>query len=143
MIRPATFEDIERLVEMGQRFAAETSYKDSIEVDPDAIRGTLENLLRSEDAAVLVSGSDATITGMIIVLTYTHVWSGKPIASELVWWVEPEARGAGVRLLRAAELWARCKGVEKMQMIAPNQKVGEFYQRLGYVPVETSFQRSL
>jgi GNAT superfamily N-acetyltransferase len=92
---------------------------------------------------ILVSGSDATITGMIAMLAYDHPFSGERMAFEVVWWVEPEARGDGVRLLRAAEDWAMEQGIGKMQMVAPNERVGALYERLGYLPVETSYQRSL
>jgi GNAT superfamily N-acetyltransferase len=65
------------------------------------------------------------------------------MAFEVVWWVEPEARGDGVRLLRAAEDWAIEQGIGKMQMVAPNERVGALYERMGYLPVETSYQRTL
>ena len=143
MIRAATFEDVDRIVEMGGRFAAETDYRQFISVDPDRMREMVIRLIESDSAVIFVSGSDATLTGMIAVVIYEHIWSGDPTAFELVWWVEPEARGDGVRLLRAAESWAREKGIEKMQMVAPNRKVGDFYERCGYAPVETSYQRSL
>ena len=143
MIRQATLEDVDRVVEMGGRFAAETAYKDFISVDPERLQEMVTRLIESDGAVIFVSGSDATLTGMIGIVIYEHMWSGEPTAFELVWWVEPEARGDGVRLLRAAEAWAREKGIEKMQMVAPNRKVGGFYERCGYAPVETSYQRSL
>jgi GNAT superfamily N-acetyltransferase len=143
MIRAATKDDTARIVEMGERFASETEYREFITVDPERVREVVSNLVESENGVIFVSGSDATLTGMIGLVIYDHVWSGEATAFEVVWWVEPEARGDGVRLLRAAEKWARSKGIEKMQMVAPNRKVGILYERCGYVPVETSYQRNL
>ncbi len=143
MIRRATLEDRARLIEMGQRFVAETPYAGLITIDPERLAVTVGSLLENPHAAVFVSGSDATLTGMIALLAYDHPFSGERTAFEVVWWVEPEARGDGVRLLRAAEGWARDQGIKKMQMVAPDARVGGFYQRMGYSPVETSYQRSL
>jgi GNAT superfamily N-acetyltransferase len=143
MIRPATSEDTARVVEMAQRFVAETEYSDVIALQPDRVAATVERLIANPDATVLLSGSDATITGMIAMLAYDHPFSGERTAFEVVWWVEPEARGDGLRLLRAAEEWARGRGATAVQMVAPSQRVGELYIRLGYAPVETSFQRRL
>ena len=143
MIRRATEEDTGRLVEMGRRFVAETAYRDLIAVQPEKLAGVITTMLANPEAVVLVSGLDATLTGMIALLVYDHPYSGERMAFEAVWWVEPEARGDGVRLLRAAEQWARERGAIAMQMVAPNERVGNLYARLGYAPVETSYQRSL
>lgn len=143
MIRQATVEDRERLAEMGRRFAAETEYRELVNVDPARIQATVDHMLSNPDGVVFVSGTDATTTGMIALLAYDHPFSGERTAFEVVWWVNPEARGDGVRLLRAAEGWALDRGIRKMQMVAPNERVGALYKRLGYAPVEISYQRSL
>jgi GNAT superfamily N-acetyltransferase len=143
MIRRALPEDMDRLIAMGQRFVEETSYRDLIRIDPRRLADTIFNVVTSPDGAVFISGSDATVTGMIAMVAYDHPYSGDRTAFELVWWVEPEARGEGVRLLRAAEQWAREVGALRIQMVAPDERVGTLYQRLGYAPVETSYQRSL
>ena len=143
MIRKALPADMDRLVAMGQRFASETEYSAFVTVDPARVAHSIVQVASSPDGVVLVSGSDASLTGMIAMLAYDHPYSGERTAFELEWWVEPEARGDGVRLLRAAEDWAREVGATKMQMVAPNGRVGALYSRLGYAPVETSYQRSL
>ena len=143
MIRRATADDIERLMDMGERFVRETKYRSLVTLRPERLAESIANVLASPSGVVLVSGSDASLTGMIAMLVYDHPFSGERTAFELVWWVEPEARGDGVRLLRAAEEWAREEGATKVQMVAPNERVGALYERLGYEPVETSYQRSL
>jgi GNAT superfamily N-acetyltransferase len=143
VIRRATADDAGRLVEMGQRFVAETEYSGLIAARPECLAQTVASVLENPNGVVLVSGSDASVTGMIAMLAYNHPFSGERTAFEVVWWVEPEARGDGVRLLRAAEDWAKEQGATAVQMVAPNDRVGALYQRLGYAPVETSFQRSL
>ena len=145
MIRRATVEDIPRLVEMGQRFIAETKYRDLLVGDPERIYAIIIDLLSAPRGLVLVSEKDGALTGMIGLLVYNHPFSGLLTACEIVWWVEPEARSGrdGIRLLRAAEAWALEHGATHAQMVAPNAHVGAFYERLGYTEVETSYQRKL
>lgn len=143
MIRRAMLSDMPRLIEMGQRFASSSEYAGRVEVDPEQIAHSVAAMLDNPMAVVLVSGSDATITGMLLAVLYEHPFSGKLTATELAWWVEPEARGDGVRLLRAAETWARESGAVRMQMVAPNERVATLYQRRGYEALETVYQRSL
>ena len=42
-----------------------------------------------------------------------------------------------------AEKWARQSGAARMQMIAPNERVGRFYRRLGYDHIESNYQLNL
>lgn len=143
MIRQATTEDSERIIEMGKRFVEGTSYKEIISINPSRLEAAISHVIANPDGVVLVSGPETDPTGMIAMLTYDHPFSGARTAFEIVWWVDPEARGDGVRLLRAAEEWARSRGATAVQMVAPNERVGSFYRRLGYAPVEMSYQRSL
>jgi len=144
MIRRAEPKDMERILEMGQRFVAETSYLSILGgVSIERVMTTIANVALSPDGVILLSGENGSTSGMIAMLTYDHPFSGERTAFEVVWWVDPEARGNGVRLLKAAERWAKEQGAVKVQMIAPNERIGALYTRLGYSPVETSFQRSL
>ena len=144
MIRAATIEDVDRIVEMGVRFVAQTDYHQVFEPSPEKIASTVENLLKSDNAAIFVSGNGHGVNGMIIVVVFEHPWTGQTTASEMVWWVEPEARGVtGIKLLRTAEKWAAESGATQMQMVAPNVGVGDIYMRMGYAPIEMSFYRRL
>lgn len=144
-IRPATDVDIPRLVEMGTRFISETTYRDRITNSPDAMLALAERLLTGgDDATVLVADRAGAVVGMIGLVAFAHHISGERVVGEVCWWVDPEARGsAGVRLLKAAEQWARARGATAIQMIAPTDDVARIYLALGYVPVETTFQRNL
>lgn len=144
-IRPATEADIPRLVAMGERFISETAYRDRITNSPDAMWTLAERLLGGgEDATILVAERDGAVIGMIGLVAFAHHISGERFVGEVCWWVDPEARGsAGVRLLKAAEQWARERGAVALQMIAPTEHVAGIYQALGYTPVETTFQKGL
>ena len=88
----------------------------------------------SPTSAGFLAEQDGQAIGMFGVFCFTHPITGEHGASELCWWVEPEARGssAGVRLLRAGEAWARNRRAAWLEMIAPSERVAEFYGRIGY-----------
>lgn len=143
MIRQATEADIPRLIEMGLQFVAQTSYKDRIVIDPEKLAETIRLLLANPAGTILVAEKDGAVKGMIAMASHSHPFSGETIACEVVWWVDPDARGDGIRLLKAAEDWGRDIGAKRIQMIAPDLRVAQTYERLGYELIESSFQRSL
>ena len=141
--RPATLMDVEGIVGMGRRFMAQTVYRGKLADNPAQLRALATHLIESVDGDVIVAEDDSGLVGMIAVLAYTHHMSGERIAGEVAWWVEPTRRGIGIRLLKDAERWAREKGATHLQMIAPSNDVEALYERLGYEPVERTYQRRL
>jgi GNAT superfamily N-acetyltransferase len=141
MIRPATAADVPRLVEMGRRFRSETGYAKILAENPAKMTELATQLAAS--GGLLVSERAGELVGMIGFYVYPHFLSGESTAGEVFWWVEPEHRGEGVKLLKEAERRARTAGAETMQMIAPTDRVATLYKRLGYEFVEASYQRSL
>lgn len=144
MIRHATRDDIPALVDMGLRFIRESGYDGRIAENPAQIGRFLSDLIGSDVGVVFVSTTEAgAVTGTIVLLRYVQPFSGQVIVSELAWWVNPEHRGHGLRLLKHAEQWAAESGAELMQMIAPTAAVESLYQRLGYERLEAAYQRRM
>jgi GNAT superfamily N-acetyltransferase len=141
MIRAASYEDIPRLVEMGQRFHRESPYRDHVAVNPGHMSLLGRQLM--EKGVLLVSEREGKVCGMIGLFIFPHFLSGEPIAVEVFWWVEPEYRGEGIKLLREAEQQARTAGAARIQMIAPNDQVATIYERLDYGFVESAYQKAL
>jgi len=141
MIRQATAEDVPRLVEMGRRFRSETGYAKVLAENPAKMAELATQLAAS--GGLLVSEREGELVGMLGYVVYPHFISGESTAGEVFWWVEPEHRGEGLKLLKEAERRAKAVGAEKMQMIAPTDRVATLYLRLGYEFVEASYQRAL
>jgi GNAT superfamily N-acetyltransferase len=141
LIRLATSADVPRLVEMGQRFRRETTYSQHLAENPEQMEKLLEQLMSSD--GVLVSEREGVLVGMIGYIVYSHFLSGDTVAGEVFWWVEPEARGDGLRLLREAERRAKERGARHLQMIAPTAQVAHVYERLGFTYVESTYQKTL
>jgi GNAT superfamily N-acetyltransferase len=143
VIRDATEDDIPRLVEMGARFLTETVYRGRVGVNPAAMARTVAMLIRLPTGVVFVTEEDGVVVGMIGLLLFENPISGELTAGELFWYVVPEHRGHGVRLLKRAEQWARAEGAQQVHMIAPTPEVGQLYDRLGYGYLEAAYQKAI
>lgn len=142
-VRPALPIDVPQIVAMALEFLS-TEYEGRIEPDAAAIGHFAEWLIASpEHLALVLEDRGGAIQGMFGALLHVHPMSGDTIATEVAWWVNPEERRGGLRLLKAAETWARERGACRMQMIAPSPKVEQFYQRVGFQKLETVYQRSV
>ena len=143
MIRPATVADVPRLVEMGAAFLASSPYAGRLADNPAQMTALATRLITDDDGAVFVVDRDGDLVGMIGVLAARHFLSDECVAYEVFWWVEPSSRGCGIRLMQAAERWAKAAGAVRLAMIAPSDEVGQLYERLGYDLVERSYERIL
>jgi GNAT superfamily N-acetyltransferase len=143
--RPATRADVDGIVAMGERFRAQSAYASIVVWNPEQIRALTERLIDgAPESVVLVAECCGDLVGMLAALVYDHHISGARVAGEVVWWVDPDQRGTlGIRLLKDAERWARSRGAETFEMIAPTARVEEIYFYLGYQPVERTFIRRL
>ncbi len=143
-IRRATFADLPRIVAMGERFLREVyAGRLTHPPDPERLRATAMWLLEDCDRAVFVAELDDKVIGMLGLFLHPHPFTGEQAASEMFWWVEPEHRGSGLKLLRAATAWAREAGATLLQMVAPGADVARAYEAMGFTKVETSYARRL
>lgn len=126
---------------MGLRFRESSEYRHHITSNPEQMAKTAAFII-SQDG-FLVSERGGKVCGMIGFVLYPHFLSGEMIAGEVAWWVEPEHRGEGIKLVREAERQAKAKGAVKMQMIAPTRQVGMIYERIGYDWLEAAYQKNL
>ena len=126
---------------MARTFIAETGYRTVIAFVPEQVENLLTGLMTEDDRLLLVSDESGSLTGMIGFVVYDHPISGERVGAEAFWW--SERPGAGIKLLKAAEQWARSKGALVLQMIQPVEadRVGKIYERFGYRPVELLWQR--
>lgn len=142
MIRHATEADVPRIVEMGRRFVESTAYQGRIGFDPARVESLARGMLSTPNMAGFVSERDGVVVGMLGMHVYEHPMSGERVATETVWWMDPEHRGTdGVRLLKAGEAWARSLNATTLYMVAPSPEVERLYAALGYARLETTYER--
>lgn len=140
VIRRAETRDLGALIAMARRFDAASQYGTWDGFDGGAVGEMLEAMLTDDASALFVAEAGAgEIVGAIGVSLLPSLKSRALIRMERFWWVEPEARGLGLALYRAADRWARAHGAEIHSLVSPaaDEAVARLYRRMGYVPVET------
>jgi len=145
LIREAVQEDVSRIVEMGSRSLREGPYSGMIADVPAQSQRLAEQVMSAPGGTILLSDEDGSATGLIAFIVCAHPFSGETVATELMWYVEPEHRpgGIGMRLLWEAEKLAKEKGALKMQFTAPTSQIGDIYRRFGYRKIEETFLKEL
>lgn len=141
MIRLASEEDTERIVEMGLRFLETTSYAEHLKGDPVRMTEIVKILIGQKSLLLLTA--EEQIIGMLGYVVHNHFLSGVKTFGEVFWWVEPEERGKGIWLLKEVERRAREAKATCIQMIAPTEEVETVYERFGYKYVESTYQKNL
>lgn len=142
-LRKATLADIPQMVEMGSRFIAQTAYAGMVADNPEQRRILGETLIHGAQSGIFISEREGRITGMLGMVAFANHIDGAMTAGEVFWWADPDVRGDGIRLFHFAEQWAIDMGCDKIQMVAPNERIEQLYGRLGFVPMERTFQRDL
>lgn len=141
-IRLATAADVPRLVAMGITQITAV-YGGAVPVNPEALEALMRSLVVGPEAATFVAVRDAVAVGMIGLVRFRHPATGEVTVGEMMWWLDPPARGAGVALLKRAEQWATDGGAAVIQMQAPTERVARLYEHRGYRRLEVTYRRAL
>lgn len=121
MIRPATMQDVPRIIDMIEKLAATVN---GLPVDRIKAGETLAGLLADRAAAVLVSDG-----GFIAGRLGDTFISRDLVAYEMGWFAEDRS---GLRLLRAFEAWAQSRGAAMIAMSCNGGAAQRILERSGY-----------
>lgn len=142
-LRKATLDDIPQMVAMGSRFIAQTAYAGMVADNPEAQWKLGKTLIEGGRSNIFISERDGRITGMLGAVVFENHIDGAWTIGEVFWWADPDVRGDGMRLYHAAEQWGIEMGCDKIQMFSPDERTAHLYARLGFAPLERTFQRDL
>ena len=130
----ATAEDIEKLVEFGEKFHQLSPWRDTPYIK-EKVALILGDLIKDPDSVVFISDSGA-IGGTIDSLFFNHV----PVAQELFWYAEEN----GADLKAAFEWWAYEEGAEGVSMASTSERakaLARVYKSSGYEPREIFYYK--
>lgn len=142
-VRMAKPSDRDALVAMGTEFLAASPHAAGTP-DPQRIAMAVDSVLQHGFACV-AQDRDGAAVGMLGCLVGPHPLTGVLTAFEVAWYLHPSNRGgtAAKRLVDAAEIAARDHFAVRIQIGAPDGRVGVFLERAGYWCVETQFAKEL
>lgn len=126
---------------MGQRFRKESSYAKHLRDNSEQMANLAKQMIDAGTA--LVDERNGTIVGMLLYIIFDHFMSGDRMGIEVAWWMEPEHRGNGLRLVIEFKKRAKAAGAKFYQMISPNKDVEALYQYMGMWYVESAWQGEL
>lgn len=148
LIRPATREDVPAIVDMAERFYGLSDYDRIAPLAKESAAG-LALVTMEQGVMLVVEREDGSLAGMACLHIEPFLFNvGTTIAQELVWWIEPEARGgtAAARLLKAAEDACRARGATVIRMAtlpSSPEAATRMLDRFGFRPSESYFVKEL
>lgn len=114
---------------------------------PEVFAKTWMNLREMGLGTIWMLLRDGEIVGALGGVVTADPNDGVLTGSEMFWWVQPECRGHGLRLLMQFEEWARGRGAKRLAMVhllsLMPEKVGKLYERMGYTAVEVNYHKQL
>lgn len=147
IVRPATHDDIPRIVDMAQRFYPTSGYERIAPLAKESAAGLV--IVAAERGVMLVAEVDGDLAGMACLVVEPYLFNVEVvIAQEIVWWIEPEHRGGmlAVRLLKASIDACAALGATVIRMAtlphSPPQ-ASALLERMGFVPSENYFTKVL
>jgi len=139
MIRAATIDDTQALLELGRRMLEEAPNFRALPFSASRLEATLLRLIGDDEALVTVAERDGIVIGALIAIASVHWASEVAVVSELAFFVVPEARGALVALgliARLKEFTLEC-GAKLCRAGSStgvdNALVVRLYERAGFV----------
>lgn len=137
VIRPGRYEDIEQLIEMGERMHNEGAYA-FLPFDREKVRRLMISYINDRETQCgLVAEEAGVVVGMFAGYVSDYFFCDEKVACDMILYVDREHRGssAAVRLIRAFRDWAGERGSRELCLGVSTQinteTTGRFYEKMG------------
>ena len=144
MIRKATVEDFQKILDLCEDFWCHTQFSEPFERDHTLAMVEMafdHELLAVLEVSGVVEGFSAAISSYLLGSTKAKM------GTELAWWVNPEKRngGNGVKLLKFMEVLAKEQNIKYWNMVSMQSSmpevVNEMYEKMGYSHEESVYTK--
>jgi GNAT superfamily N-acetyltransferase len=147
-IRVATKDDLPDLLSLCRSFYNSSEWARDTAFEEDAAFPNLWGLVVGPQSTIIVIEDAGKVVGACAVQIAPMPWTFDLVATEVFWYVLPEARRtpASLELFVAAETWARDHGAKVMLMgalVTSPPKVRMMYENAGYRESQTAFIKRL
>jgi GNAT superfamily N-acetyltransferase len=142
LMRPS---DVPALVELAKAFYAKGDYwGEPRPLDDAALASCLYAELQNDAVHAIVSENGGAVTGCIVMVLAPDPMRGGFMACKLQWIADPvEGRGSGLKLLQAAEDWARKCGANRIVNGGMSDRTIKLLRLKGYAPLEQHLHKEL
>lgn len=136
--------EIVAVVTVAANFSDESKY---VVVDIDITSNSYWSFIESGIGCIFLLKDQDKIVGGLGAIKYPDLHSGVLTAVETFWYVLPEYRGEGLKLLDAYEQWASDNNCGKMAMIhmvdSMPKALEKLYTRRGYQLIEKHYVKEV
>lgn len=145
IVRRIGKDELDQITYLGHKFFSESSHLRRF--DPGVWMRNWVSLLDANMGAIFGLVKADKIVGVLGAIKIPDINSGDLTAGELFWFVDQSHRGRGLTLFNAFEKWAREEGCAYVTMAhlegLMSEKLQRFYERRGYVPIETNYLKEV
>lgn len=143
MIRKPLESEAAEIAALGEEFWKQTEYSN----EPYDMEKAINLTLMCIKNGICFVDDRGGIKGFIMMLVAPNIFTDGMMAVELAFYVTPDSRGSGARLMLAAEKEAKSMGCDKISMfylesVDPDTP-HNLYIRLGYKKAETTFTKKI
>jgi GNAT superfamily N-acetyltransferase len=142
MIRIATDDQLDGIAQLGPKFWSESNLPGDFK--PEVFVENWKKIIAKDQGCIIFNQDEkGGINGAIGLLVYQDINDGELVMQEAFWFVSPESRGFGLRLLKKAEEIAKMINVKRFIMMHLHNmyadKLAKVYQHMGFRPMETNY----
>lgn len=144
MIRPLESRDKDQFIGLMKLFFKERLEQDGAEFCQESAEKQFDILFNTPGIHGIIDDKDGVVVGAII-LTIGPVLFGKGLLmQELVWYVHPQHRGSGVKLMLSAEQFAKEQHCDNLIMCGmEGDSSNAFYIKRGYKLLQNNYQKRM
>jgi GNAT superfamily N-acetyltransferase len=146
MIRIATDDQLDGIAQLGPKFWSESNLPGGFK--PDVFVENWKKIIARDQGCIIFNQDEkGGINGAIGLLVYQDINDGELVMQEAFWFVSPESRGFGLRLLKKAEEIAKMINVKRFVMThllnGYADKLSRLYPRMGFKALEINYIKHL
>lgn len=144
MIREITKDDKQQVLRLAELFFKERLERTGCTFCSETAAAHFDQLVMADGILALGAEKEGVLVGMIAGIASSMIFAKELVMQEIVWYVEPEQRKCGLRLLREFEKRASARGVSFIMMVGMSgDPVLDVYPRLGYFELHKTFLKPL
>jgi predicted N-acetyltransferase YhbS len=144
MIRDITPDDKPQILRLVEMFFKERLEKTGTLYSPDHACAHFDLFIKAPGILALCAEEEGKIVGMIVGISSAIIFAKELAMQEMVWYVEPDKRKCGLKLLREFERRSKELGLQYVMMVGMSgDPVVDFYPRVGYAELEKIFIKAL
>ena len=140
MIRDITPEDKPQVLRLVEMFFKERIERTGTFYSPIHAGDHFDLFIKHPGILALCAVDDGVIVGIIAGIASSIIFSKEVAMQEMIWYVQPDKRKCGLKLLREFEQRSKASGLTIVMMVGMSKDpIIDLYNRLGYVSMQETF----